>query len=192
MTYHPGETDFRSADVFVINKITTASPEGTQQLRDNIQAINPGAVVIDGASPQFIDGDPGEISGKRVLVIEDGPTLTHGGMAYGAGIMAARKFGAGEIVDPRPHAVGSIADTFAKYPQTEALLPAMGFGSEQIADLEATIKATPCDLVLIATPIDLRSLVSFDIPALRVSYELQELGEPTLEAPLRAFVEQHT
>ena len=191
MTYHPGETNFRSADVFVINKIATASPEGTQQLRDSIQAINPGAMVIDAASPQFVDGDPGEISGKRVLVIEDGPTLTHGEMAYGAGVMAARKFGAGEIVDPRPHAVGSIADTFAKYPRTGAVLPAMGYGSEQIADLEATIKATPCDLVLIATPIDLRSLLSFDIPAMRVSYELQELGEPTLETPLRAFVEQH-
>ena len=167
------------------------------RLRDSIQGarrVNPTAqLVIDGASLVSLDdGDPGEMAGNRVLVIEDGPTLTHGEMAYGAGVMAARKFGAGELVDPRPYAVGSIADTFAKYPQTETVLPAMGYGSEQIADLEATIKATPCDLVLIATPIDLRSLVSFDIPAMRVTYELQELGEPTLETPLRAFVEQHT
>jgi len=189
MSYYPGETNFRRADVIVINKITTADPAGTQQVRDNIDAINPGALVIDGASPQFVDGDPAEIRGKRVLVIEDGPTLTHGEMKYGAGVMAARKFGAGELVDPRPYAVKSIADTFAKYPQTETVLPAMGYGDAQIADLEATIKATPCDLVLIATPIDLRRLVSFDVPAMRVTYELQEIGEPTLVAPLREFVE---
>jgi predicted GTPase len=189
LTYYPGETNFRRADVLVINKIATADPAGVQQLRDNIQAINPGATVIDAASPQFVDGDPAQIAGKRVLVIEDGPTLTHGEMKYGAGIMAARKFGAGEIVDPRPYAVGSIVDTFEKYPHTDQVLPAMGYGDAQIADLEATIKATPCDLVLIATPIDLRRLVSFDIPAMRVTYELQEIGQPTLEAPLRAFVE---
>jgi predicted GTPase len=146
-------------------------------------------VVIDAASPQFVDGDPADIRGKRVLVIEDGPTLTHGEMKYGAGVMAARKFGAAELVDPRPHAVGSISDTFEKYPHTDMVLPAMGYGDAQVADLEATIKATPCDLVLIATPIDLRRLVSFDVPAMRVTYELQEIGEPTLEGPLSVFVE---
>jgi len=189
VSYYPGETNFRRADVLVINKITTATPEGIQLVRDNIRKINPDAMVIDGASPQFVDGDPAEIRGKRVLVIEDGPTLTHGEMKYGAGVVAARKFGAAELVDPRPYAVKSIADTFKKYPQTETVLPAMGYGDAQVADLEATIKATPCDLVLIATPIDLRRLVDIDVPAMRVTYELQEIGEPTLEAPLREFVE---
>jgi len=190
LRYYPGETNLRRADIAVINKIKTADPAGVQEVRDNIEQVNPAALVIDAASPQFVDGDASEISGKRVLVIEDGPTLTHGEMAYGAGVMAARQFGAAELVDPRPHAVGSIAETFKKYPQTETVLPAMGYGDEQIADLEATIKATPCDLVLIATPIDLRRLVSFDIPAMRVTYELQEIGEPTLESPLRAFVDK--
>jgi predicted GTPase len=189
LTYYPGETNFRRAGVVVINKISTADPAGVQQVRDNIREINPGAVVIDAASPQFVDGDPADIRGKRVLVIEDGPTLTHGEMKYGAGVMAARKFGAAELVDPRPHAVGSISDTFEKYPHTDMVLPAMGYGDAQVADLEATIKATPCDLVLIATPIDLRRLVSFDVPAMRVTYELQEIGEPTLEGPLSVFVE---
>lgn len=190
LSYYPGETNLRRADIAVINKIKTADPAGVQEVRDNIAAVNPGATVIDAASPQFVDGDASEIEGKRVLVIEDGPTLTHGEMAYGAGVMAARQFGAAELVDPRPYAVGSIAETYEKYPQTETVLPAMGYGDEQIADLEATIKATPCDLVLIATPIDLRRLVSFDIPAMRVTYELQEIGEPTLEEPLREFVEK--
>jgi predicted GTPase len=189
LSYYPGETNFRRADVLVINKIATAEPAGIQQVRDNIRAVNPDAVVIDGASPVFVDGDGAAIRGKRVLVIEDGPTLTHGEMRYGAGVIAARKFGAGEIVDPRPHAVGSIAETFRKYPHTDMVLPAMGYGDAQVADLEATIKATPCDLVLVATPIDLRHLVSFDVPAMRVTYELQEIGEPTLEAPLREFVD---
>lgn len=189
LTYYPGETNFRRADVLVINKISTATPEGVQTVRDNIRATNPDAMVIDAASPLFVDGDPAEIRGKRVLVIEDGPTLTHGEMKYGAGVMAARKFGAAEIVDPRPYAAGSLAGTFEKYPHTGAVLPAMGYGDEQVADLGKTIEATPCDLVLIATPIDLRRLIDLDVPAMRVTYELQEIGEPTLEAPLRAFVD---
>jgi len=189
LAYYPGETNFLRADVIVINKIMTADAAGIQEVRDNILAFNPEAIVIDGASPQFVDGDPSEIRGKRVLVIEDGPTLTHGEMKYGAGVMAARKFGAAELVDPRPYAVGSIIGTFEKYPHTDSVLPAMGYGDAQVADLEATIKATPCDLVLIGTPIDLRRLVKIDVPAMRVTYELQEIGEPTLEAPLRAFVE---
>ncbi len=187
--YYPGETNLRRADVLVINKIMTADRVGIEEVRANARATNPAALVVDAASPQFIDGDPSEIAGKRVLVIEDGPTLTHGEMRYGAGVMAARKFGAAEIVDPRPGAVGSIAETFDKYPHTDMVLPAMGYGEAQVADLEATIKATPCDLVLIATPIDLRRLVSFDLPALRVTYELQEIGVPTLEGPLRSFVD---
>ena len=191
LTYYPGETNLRRAQVIVINKLDTADPDKAQLLRDNIAATNPAAMVIDAESPQFVDGDPAEIEGKRVLVIEDGPTLTHGEMAFGAGVVAARKFGAAEVVEPQPYAVGSIAATLEKYPQTELALPAMGYGEQQIADLEASIKATPCDLVLIATPIDLRHLVSFDVPAMRVTYELQEIGEPTLEEPLRAFVEQH-
>lgn len=189
LTYYPGETNLRRADVLVINKIDTAAPEGVQTVRDNIRAVNPDALVVDAASPQFVDGDPTAIRGKRVLVIEDGPTLTHGEMRYGAGVMAARKFGAAEVVDPRPYAVGSLADTYDKYPHTGAVLPAMGYGDAQVADLDATIEATPCDLVLIATPIDLRRLVSFEVPAMRVTYELQEIGEPTLEVPLRAFVD---
>jgi predicted GTPase len=187
-TYYPGETNFRRADVLVINKITSAEPAAVDRLREAIQEVNPGALVVDAASPLFLDGDAADITGKRVLVIEDGPTLTHGEMAYGAGVVAARKFGAAEIVGPKPYAVGSIADTFAKYPQTEMVLPAMGYGDEQIADLQATIRATPCDLVLIATPIDLRLLVDFHVPAMRVTYELQEIGEPTLEGPLRDFI----
>jgi predicted GTPase len=187
-TYYPGETNFRRADVLVINKITSAEPAAVDRLREAIQEVNPGALVVDAASPLFLDGDAADITGKRVLVIEDGPTLTHGEMAYGAGVVAARKFGAAEIVGPKPYAVRSIADTFAKYPQTEMVLPAMGYGDEQIADLQATIRATPCDLVLIATPIDLRLLVDFHVPAMRVTYELQEIGEPTLEGPLREFV----
>jgi len=176
----------------VINKIVTADRAGIEEVRENIRHTNPEALVVDAASPQFVDGDASQIAGKRVLVIEDGPTLTHGEMRYGAGVMAARKFGAAEIVDPRPFAVGSIADTFVKYPHTDMVLPAMGYGDAQISDLEATIKATPCDLVLIATPIDLRRLVDFDLPALRVTYELQEIGYPTLDAPLRGFVESST
>ncbi|MCC6798618.1 MAG: GTPase, partial [Anaerolineae bacterium] len=170
-TYHPGEANLRMADVVVINKIDTAPPDGVRTVRESIRLLNPGATVIEAASPTFVD-DAAMIRGKRVLVIEDGPTLTHGEMRYGAGVIAAQRFGAGELVDPRPYAVGSIADTFAKYPATGALLPAMGYGAKQRADLEQTIRDTPADLVLVATPIDLTRVISIDKPYRRVRYEL--------------------
>ncbi|MER2599083.1 MAG: cyclic 2,3-diphosphoglycerate synthase [Caldilineales bacterium] len=179
LSYHPGEANLRMADVVVINKIDTADLDGVAKVRDSIRLVNPDAVVIEAASPIFVD-DPAAIRGKRVLVVEDGPTLTHGEMAYGAGVVAARRFGAGEIVDPRPWAVGSIADTYAKYPTTGAVLPAMGYGGQQLADLAATINATPCDLVIIATPIDLNRIIEINRPAQRVRYELQEIGLPDL------------
>jgi predicted GTPase len=178
--YHPGETNLRMADVVVINKIDTADLAETSKVRVNVERLAPNARVVDAASPIYVH-DPSCIRGKRVLVIEDGPTLTHGEMSYGAGVVAARRFGAAEIVDPRPYAVGSIAETFKKYPQTGPLLPAMGYGAGQIKDLEATINATPCDAVIAATPVDLRRVLG-DIkhPMDRVRYELQEIGRPTL------------
>jgi predicted GTPase len=178
-TYHPGETNVRSADVFVINKVDTASADDVIRVRENLRALNPSAVVIEGASPLFVD-DPQAILGKRVLVVEDGPTLTHGEMAYGAGWVAARRFGAAEIVDPRPFAVGSIAETFKKYPKTGPILPAMGYGEEMTRDLENTIRAADVDLVIIGTPIDLSRVIKIDRPSQRVRYELQEIGQPTL------------
>lgn len=178
-SYHPGEANLRMADVVVINKIDTASPDGVQAVRESIAALNPTATVVDAASPIFVD-DPGVIRGKKVLVVEDGPTLTHGEMAYGAGVVAAQRFGAAELVDPRPYAVRSIAATFEKYPTTGTLLPAMGYGDQQQADLEETIRQTPCDLVIVATPIDLTRVIKLDKPYQRVRYELQELGQPTL------------
>jgi predicted GTPase len=184
LTYHPGETNLRMADVVVINKVDTASGENVNQVRANIRAANPDATIIEAASPIFVD-DPAAIRGKRVLVVEDGPTLTHGGMAYGAGVVAAQKFGAREIVDPRPYAVGSIKETYAKYPTTGTVLPAMGYGEQQVKELEATINATPVDLVLIATPIDLRRVVNIKHPTDRVRYELQEIGQPTLRDILK-------
>ncbi len=179
VTYHPGEANARMADVFVINKVDTAAPEDVITVRDNLHAINPTAVFIEGASPLFVD-DPEAIRGKRVLVIEDGPTLTHGEMAYGAGWVAARRFGAAEIVDPRPFAVGSIKATYAKYPTTGNVLPAMGYGDEQIRELEETIRNADVDLVIIGTPIDLRRILKIEQPSQRVRYELQEIGQPTL------------
>ena len=183
LIYHPGETNLRMADIVVINKIDTADYANVLKVRDNIQSVNPNAIVLEAASPIFVD-DPLAIRGKRVLVIEDGPTLTHGEMGYGAGVIAAKRFGAAEIVDPRPFAVGSIAATYAKYPTTGAVLPAMGYGTEQIGDLEATINATDADLVLAATPIDLTRLVKVSLPMMRVRYELQVVGTPTLESVL--------
>ncbi len=179
IAYHPGETNLRMADVVVINKIDTANSDSVNRVRANIRAANPNAIVIEAASPIFVD-DPNAIRGKRVLVVEDGPTLTHGEMAYGAGVVAAQKFGAAEIIDPRPYAVGSIQYTYAKYPTTGNVLPAMGYGDKQIKELEATINAAPVDLVLIATPIDLRRIVNIKHPTDRVRYELQEIGQPTL------------
>jgi predicted GTPase len=185
LAYHPGEANLRLADVVVINKIDTADLEDVATVRENVRATNPDAIIIEAASPIFVE-DPGSVRGKRVLVVEDGPTLTHGEMAYGAGIVAARRFGAAEIVDPRPYAVGSIVETFEKYPQTGSLLPAMGYGEHQIKELETTINNTPCDLVIVATPIDLGRLVEVNKPVIRVRYELQEIGRPTLKDVLGA------
>jgi len=179
LTYHPGEANLRQADIIVINKIDTADPENVEVVRRNIRKANPKAIVVDGASPVFPER-PAEIAGKRVLVIEDGPTLTHGEMGYGAGVMAARKNGAAELVDPRPWAVGSIAKTFEKYRHIGPLLPAMGYSPKQVKELEETIAAVDCDLVLIATPIDIRRVIKIDKPSMRVRYELQEIGTPTL------------
>ncbi len=179
MRYHPGEANVRMADVIVINKVDTASADAVRQVRENVRHLNPDAVIVEGASPIFVE-DPDAIRGKRVLVIEDGPTLTHGEMSYGAGVVAAQKFGARELIDPRPYAVGSIRETFRKYPHIGPLLPAMGYGEQQIAELEATINATPCDLVLVATPIDIRRVADIEHPTDRVRYELQVIGRPTL------------
>jgi predicted GTPase len=180
LRYHPGEANLRAADVVVINKVDTANFEGVTQVRESIYAVNPQAVVVEAASPIFVE-DPEEVRGKRVLVIEDGPTLTHGEMTYGAGVVAARRYGAAELVDPRPYAVRSIATTFEKYPRIGQLLPAMGYGDEQMRDLEETINSAECDLVLVATPIDLRRLINIRHPVDRVRYELQVIGRPTLE-----------
>ena len=155
LRYHPGEANLRAADVIVINKIDTADLDNIVTVRENVMTANPQATVTEAASPIFVQ-DPKAIRGKKVLVVEDGPTLTHGDMAYGAGVVAARRFGAAQIIDPRPYAVGSIVETFAKYPTTGNVLPAMGYGTEQVAELSQTIASTPCDLVIIATPIDLR------------------------------------
>jgi len=177
--YHPGETNLRMADVVVINKVDTASHENVVAVQDNVRRLNPEAVLIKAASPIFVD-DPRALRGKRVLVVEDGPTLTHGEMAYGAGVIAAEYFGAAEIVDPRPYAVRSIAETYKKYPTTGAVLPAMGYGKAQLKDLEETIAATPADMVLVATPIDLARIIDIAKPNQRVRYELQEIGRPNL------------
>jgi predicted GTPase len=183
--YHPGEANFRMADVIVINKIDTATPDGVLAVRESVRTLNPTATVLDAASPIFVD-NPEAIRGKKVLVIEDGPTLTHGEMGYGAGVVAAHRFGAAELVDPRPYAVGSIAETFEKYPATGSLLPAMGYGAGQVADLEETIRKTPADLVVVATPIDLTRVLTIDKPYQRVRYELQEIGQPTVYELLEA------
>lgn len=184
LRYHPGETNVRLAAVVIINKVDTADNENVITVQHNIRKINPTATIIRAASPFVVD-DPATIRGRRVLVVEDGPTLTHGEMAYGAGVMAARYFDAAEIVDPHPYAVRSIAATYQKYPTTGAVLPAMGYGGDQMVDLEETINRTPADLVLIATPIDLARLVTINKPCQRVRYELQEIGQPTLTDLLR-------
>jgi predicted GTPase len=184
--YHPGETNLRMADVCVINKIDSAPPEGVEAVLKSIAELNPGAEIVRANSPFAVEGDPEEIRGKRVLAIEDGPTLTHGDMAYGAAVLAAKAFGAAELVDPKPFAVGSIKDTFEKYPHVSGLLPAMGYGDKQTEELRQTIEASDADLVLIGTPIDLRRIVDISKPAMRVTYKLDEIGEPTLESILRA------
>jgi predicted GTPase len=185
-TYHPGEANLRRADVAVINKIDSAAPEGIDAVRRSVRELNPKAVVVEAASPLFVD-EPEKIRGQRVLAIEDGPTLTHGEMKYGAGVLAAQRHGAAELVDPRPYAVGRLKETFELYPEIGTLLPAMGYGEEQMKDLGETIARTPADVVLVATPIDLRRIVKIDKPALRVRYELQEIGKPDLEDVLARF-----
>jgi len=185
-TYYPGETNLINADVVVINKIDSADPEGIQIVRDNIRELNPEAIVIDGASPVSID-KPEIVKGANVLIVEDGPTLTHGEMKYGAGVVAAEKYGVADLIDPRPYAVGSISETFEKYPEIGILLPAMGYGEQQIKDLETTINKTECDAVVIATPIDLRRIIKINKPAVQVTYELQEIGHPTIVDVLKDF-----
>ena len=180
MTYYPGEANLRMADVVVINKIDTANLDKINLLRENIHILAPNAVVVDAASPLTVD-HPEFIRGKRVLVVEDGPTLTHGEMRYGAGVVAAQKFGAKEIIDPRSYAVGTIKDTYTKYPGIGTLLPAMGYGKKQIQELEDTINAVDCDIVIIGTPIDLSRIIKINKKSIRVKYDLQEIGRPNLD-----------
>lgn len=184
LSYYPGYVNLRMADVVVINKVNTAKPDDVELVRAHVQQHNPGALIIEAASPITVD-DPSVIRDKRVLVIEDGPTVTHGGMSYGAGVLAARQEGARELIDPRPFLVGSLAQTFEKYPDIPALLPAMGYGEKQISDLAETIERSDAEAVVIATPIDLGRLIEFKIPNTRVRYELQELRPTTLAQVLR-------
>ena len=190
LNYYPGEVNMRIADAIVINKMDSASPEGIQTVRESIAKVNPNALVIDGASPIKVD-DPEIIRGKRVLVVEDGPTLTHGEMKLGAGIIAAQKFGAAELVDARPYAVGKLAETYEIYPNIGTLLPAMGYSAEQLKDLETTINNADCDAVIIGTPIDLNRIVKINKPNTRVYYDLQEIGIPNLDGVLSDFCKKH-
>jgi predicted GTPase len=190
LSYYPGEVTLRIADVVVINKMDTAAPEDIQVVRESIDAVNPSAIVVDGASPITVE-DSSIIKGKKVLVVEDGPTLTHGDMKIGAGTVAAKKFGAKELVDPRPFTVGKLSETFEIYPNIGTLLPAMGYGKEQLKDLETTINNTDCDTVVIGTPIDLNRLIDIKKPNTRVFYDLQEIGSPNLEDVMDDFVIKH-
>lgn len=183
LSYYPGEVNLRVADVVIINKVDTADRAGIETVLESIAKVNPTATVIMGASPLTVD-DPKAIRGKKVLVVEDGPTLTHGEMKYGAGTMAAKQFGAGELIDPRPFAVGEIKATFEKYPNIGVLLPAMGYSDQQLKDLEATINSSGAELVVIGTPMDLRRIINIKIPAVQVGYDLQEIGHPTLREVL--------
>jgi predicted GTPase len=187
--YYPGEVNLRRADVIVINKIDSADNAMVNQLRENISIFNPEAVVVDAASPIFAEGYE-KIKGKRVLVIEDGPTLTHGEMEYGAGVVAAQKYGASELVDPRPYVVGDIAKTFEKYPDIGTLMPAMGYSDKQIKDLEESVNKVDCDIVIIATPINLTKLIRINKPMIYVTYELQEIGRPELGQIIKEFLEK--
>lgn len=190
LKYYPGEVTLRLADVVVINKMDSSSPEGIQTVRESIAKVAPKAIVVDGASPIKVD-DPKIIKGKKVLVVEDGPTLTHGEMKIGAGTVAAQKFGAAELVDPRPFTVGKLSDTFSIYPNIGTLLPAMGYSDQQLKDLETTINNTICDAVVIGTPIDLNRLIKISKPNTRVYYDLQEIGYPNLEEVIEEFVAKH-
>ncbi len=189
LAYYPGEINLRRADVVLINKVNTAEEKNIELVRENIRRLNPGATVVESACDVKV-ANPEEIKGKRILVIEDGPTLTHGGMRYGAGVVAARENGAAELVDPRPYAVGSIKETFEKYSHLTDLLPAMGYGEKQCRELEQTIDATPCDLVLVATPIDLASVVKISKPSLRVTYEVEERTQPDFSVILTEFLKK--
>ena len=189
LSYYPGGTVLRMADVVVINKIDSADFAGIQQVRENIAAINPNAVVVDAASTLSVD-KPELIKGKRVLVVEDGPTLTHGEMKIGAGVVAAKRFGAAALIDPRSAAVGKLAETFKIYPEIGCLLPAMGYGEEQMRDLEATINAVDCDAVVIATPIDLTRIVKINKPCVKVDYALQEIGKPDMKDVMKDFIKK--
>jgi predicted GTPase len=189
LAYHPGEANVRMADVIVINKVDTADPQKVAQVRDNIKMINPKAKVLDAASPVTSE-NPELIRGKRVLVIEDGPTLTHGGMPYGAGTIMAQNAGAKEIVDPKPYAVGSIKEAYKKYPHLGDILPALGYGDKQIAELKETIEHIPCDVIVIGTPIDLRRVITLNKPTVRVRYELKVLGPVSLEQVIDEFLKR--
>jgi predicted GTPase len=189
LAYHPGETNLRRADVVVVNKVGSAPAENVQQVLETVGRINPGAVVVQAKSAITVEGAE-ELRGRRVLVVEDGPTLTHGGMSTGAGVEAARLAGAGELVDPRPWAVGSIAEVYRAYPHLGPLLPAVGYFDEQLRDLEATIAATPVDVVMIATPFDITQVIRIDKPFVRVRYELEELDEPSLTTVITDFLRQ--
>jgi predicted GTPase len=188
LSYYPGEANLRRADVVIINKVDTARPEDLERVRANVEMANREAYVIEAASPITV-ADPDPIRGRRVLVVEDGPTLTHGNMKYGAAWLAAKKFGASSIVDPRPFAVGTIKRTFESYPHLKDVLPAMGYGQEQVKELEETINAADCDLVLSGTPVDLRRILKVEKPVVRVRYELHEIGRPNLEEVLAEFLE---
>lgn len=186
LQYHPGETNLKRAHVVIINKIDTADPKDVETVRKNIKSANPEAVIIEAASPIHVD-NPEKIRGRRVLAIEDGPTVTHGGMPFGAGTIAAKQYGAREIIDPRPWAKGTLRETLDKYPHVKNILPAMGYGKEQIKDLEDTVNASDCDLVVIGTPIDLARVININKPSVRVRYELEEKGKPDLESVLAPF-----
>lgn len=187
LNFYPGGINVRKSDVLIINKMDTAPPEGIQEVRENIEKLNPKATVIDAASPIRVD-DPSMIRGKKVLVVEDGPTLTHGGMKLGAGTVAAKKYGAAEMIDPRPYLTGKLAETFDIYPEIGQLLPAMGYSDQQLADLETTINNTECDAVIVGTPIDLSRIINIKHPHTRVYYDLQSIGEPTLKQVIDEFV----
>ncbi|HEX6940953.1 MAG TPA: cyclic 2,3-diphosphoglycerate synthase [Longimicrobiales bacterium] len=190
LTYYPGETNVRLADVVIINKVDTAEPDAVLAVRRNVRSVNPAAMIVEAASPLFVD-DPAVLRGRRVLAVEDGPTLTHGGMRYGAATVAARKAGAAELVDPRPYAVGEIADAFARYPDLGPVLPALGYGAAQIRDLEATVRRAVdagVEAVAVGTPIDLARLIAIPAPHTRVRYELQVLGKPDLDDVLRPLL----
>jgi predicted GTPase len=190
LSYYPGEINLRIADVVIINKIDSAHPDDVQKVRESIARVNPNATVVDAASPIRVD-NPEVIRGKRVLVIEDGPTLTHGEMKIGAGTVAAQRYGAAALVDPRPYTVGRITETFELFPDIGTLLPATGYGEEQLKDLETTINKTDCDAVVIATPIDLNRIINIKKPNTRVYYDLQEIGTPNLSDILSEFVRAH-